>query len=87
MRGEFAVDLERPPIGGLPLAETARELALLLRAHREQYAIAGGADLYPVLGSDSEAVPAAHVAQPVARELELLGSIAYRGDQGGDIEI
>src|SRR5579883_49761 len=76
MRGEFAVDLERPPIGVLPLAEAAGEFTLLLRTDREQHAIAGGADFDPVFGTDPEAVPAAHVAQPPAGELELLRGVA-----------
>src|SRR6185437_9512740 len=87
MRGELAVDLERPPIGVLPLAIAAGELTLLLRAHRQQDAVAGGADLHMVFRSYPEAVPAAHVAQPSPRELKLLGSIAQGGDEGGDIEI
>src|SRR6185312_15552584 len=76
MRSEFAVDLERSPVGGLPVTEARSEFPLLFRAHREQHAVAGGADLDPVLGSDPETVPAAHVAQPSTRELELLGGIA-----------
>src|SRR6185312_7133403 len=66
MRGEFAVDLERTPVGDLPVTEARGELPLLLRAHRQQHAVAGCADLDPVLGSDPETVPAAHMAEPAS---------------------
>src|SRR6185437_13201175 len=70
-----------------PAAEARGELPLLLRAYREQHAVTGGADLDPLLRADAETVPAAHVAEPPARELELLRRIAQGSHEGGDIEI
>src|SRR6185437_17029772 len=78
MRCEFTIDLQGAPEARVPLAEARRELMLLFRSHGEQGTVACRANLNLIVGAESEAVPAAHVVQPAAHELEFLGGRAQR---------
>jgi hypothetical protein len=85
--GRMRAGIRGPARRRLHQRQRVWDIALLLGPDREQYAVAGGADLHVIVLADAEAVPAAQVTEPTAAQLELLGRVAQRAHQWGNIEI
>jgi hypothetical protein len=72
MRGELAVDFERPPIRGVPFPIGRVEGLGLLRPRAQEGAVAEGIDLHVALAVEAEPVATAGVVKRVVGEFKLL---------------
>jgi hypothetical protein len=87
VRGELTIDLERPPITGLPLSEGLKQLLLLVSSDCQAPAIAFSPNLHAAIGFEVKAMPARAMDQPFAAEFESLRRGAEGCHQGCDVEI
>src|SRR5581483_3464536 len=80
MRGEFAIDLDRPPVIRSPDLEGLPKLLPFLLADAEQGAVAIGSQADIARAIEFETMTAREMGEPAAIEVDILGTFAQSRD-------